>query len=84
MPKTLYIFSIFNIRMATENSQIMFFLNARWYDNCHNANKIVLSEVKHNEALLEPSYGQRPNDLFGQPNWTRSLICQFLSDSFKQ
>ena len=26
MPKTLYIFSIFNIRMATENSQIMFFL----------------------------------------------------------
>ena len=29
-------------------------------------NKIVSSEVKDNSALLEPSYGKKPNGLFGQ------------------
>ena len=32
------------------------------------SNKILLNEVKDNEALLEPSYGKKPNELFGQPN----------------
>ena len=32
------------------------------------SNKILLNEVKDNEALLEPSYGKKTNDLFGQPN----------------
>ena len=30
------------------------------------SNKIVSNEVKDNEALLEPSYGKNPNELFGQ------------------
>ena len=30
-------------------------------------NKIVLSEVKDNQALLEPLYGTKPKELFGQP-----------------
>ena len=32
------------------------------------SNKIVLNEVQDNSALLEPSYGKKPNELFGQPN----------------
>ena len=31
-------------------------------------NKIVLNEVKNNQALLEPSYRKKPNELFGQHN----------------
>ena len=32
------------------------------------SNKIVLNKVKDNEALLEPSYGKKTNELFGQTN----------------
>ena len=31
------------------------------------SNKIVLSEVKDNSALLEPSYRKKQMNLFGQP-----------------
>ena len=30
------------------------------------SNKIVLNEVKDNQALLETSYGKKPYKLFGQ------------------
>ena len=32
------------------------------------SNKIVLNELKDNEALLEPSHREKPNKLFGPPN----------------
>ena len=32
------------------------------------SNKIVSNEVKDNYVPLEPSYGEKPNELFGQPN----------------
>ena len=32
------------------------------------SNKIVSSEVKDNQALLEPAYGEKLNELFGQHN----------------
>ena len=32
------------------------------------SNKIVSSEVKDNQTLLEPSYGKRANESFGRPN----------------
>ena len=32
------------------------------------SNKIVSNEMKDYWALLEPSYGKIPNELFGQPN----------------
>ena len=39
--------SVFNIKMAPQKfTDFDFFLNARWYDSCHNLNKIVLNEVK--------------------------------------
>ena len=37
-------------------------------------NKIVSSEVKDTSALLEPSYGKKPNGLFGQPNTFFSYV----------
>ena len=53
--------SIFNIKMATQkctNFDKLFF-NAH-YDICHNQfNKIVSSEFKNNQALLEPSYRKK-------------------------
>ena len=36
------------------------------------SNKIVSNEVKDNLVLLEPSYGKKPNEPFGQPNITAS------------
>ena len=32
------------------------------------SNKIVLNEVKDNQALLEPSYRKNQTNFFGQPN----------------
>ena len=32
------------------------------------SNKTVSNEVQDNEALLEPSDGEKTNELFGQPN----------------
>ena len=36
------------------------------------SNKIVLNDVKDNEVLLEPFYGKKPNELFGQPSISHS------------
>ena len=38
------------------------------------SNKIVSNEVKDHKVLLEPSYGKKLNELFGQPNIYTGVI----------
>ena len=38
------------------------------------SNKIVSNEVKDIEASLEPSYGKKTNEHFGQPNSSRQNL----------
>ena len=39
------------------------------------SNKMILSEVKDNSMLLEPSYRKKTNEIFGQPNISKADCC---------
>ena len=70
-PKNVLFSSIFNIKVATQkftNFDVCFFFNAGWYDSCQYSLGKMLQIKLDNKVLLEPSYGKKINELFGQPN----------------
>ena len=69
MLKTLLFYSLFNSETAIQKfSNFKFFkLHVNMTAVTIQSNKIVLNQVKDNQALLESSY-RKKNEFFGQPN----------------
>ena len=70
MPKCCIFSSIFNIKRTTQKFTNFdnFFMHADMEAVTIQFNKIVLNEVKDNEALPEPSYRKKKIEVFGQPS----------------
>ena len=67
--KKLLIYSIFNIKMATQKFINCFFkCTLLWQLSQYNLTKLFQMKLKTTECLLEPSYGKKPNELFAQPS----------------